>query len=257
QAAVNAAAGKHVQLIGEGWNFGEVADGARFVQASQGSLNGSGIGTFSDRARDALRGGGPADSGAALLREQGWLNGLVHAPNAHADPERPRTDLLHAADLARVGLAGTLRDYVMTAHDGRRLRLDQIDYKGQPAGYASQPGEVVNYVENHDNQTLFDINVLKLPQGTSREDRARVQVLGMANTAFSQGVAYFHAGIEALRSKSLDRNSYDSGDWFNRFDWTWRDNFFGSGLPPAQDNADDWPLMRPLLADDSIKPLPQ
>jgi hypothetical protein len=23
-----------VQLIGEGWNFGEVADGARFVQAS-------------------------------------------------------------------------------------------------------------------------------------------------------------------------------------------------------------------------------
>jgi pullulanase/glycogen debranching enzyme len=48
-----------VQLIGEGWNFGEVANGARFVQASQLSLNGSGIGTFSDRARDFVRGGGP------------------------------------------------------------------------------------------------------------------------------------------------------------------------------------------------------
>lgn len=257
QAAVDAAAGRRVNLIGEGWNFGEVADGVRFVQAAQGTLNGTGIGTFSDRARDALRGGGPADSGDTLLREQGWLNGLVYAPNAHADPARPVADLLHAADLARAGLAGTLRDFELLAGDGRRLRLDQLDYKGQPAGYASQPGEVVNYVENHDNQTLFDNNVFKLPRDTSREDRARVQVLGMANTAFSQGVAYFHAGIEALRSKSLDRNSYDSGDWFNRFDWTFRDNFFGSGLPPAQDNASDWPLMRPLLADPSIKPLPE
>ncbi len=256
QLAVNAAAGGHVPLIGEGWNFGEVADGARFVQASQLSLAGSGIASFSDRARDALRGGGPADSGVALLREQGWLNGLAYAPNAHADRTRPLADLLHAADLARAGLAGTLRDFELTAHDGRRLRLDQLDYKGQPAGFASQPGEVVNYVENHDNQTLFDINVFKLPQDTSREERARVQVLGMAHTAFSQGVAYFHAGIETLRSKSLDRNSYDSGDWFNRFDPTLQDNHFGTGLPPEPDNGRDWPLMRPLLADDGIRPTP-
>ena len=257
QAAVDEAAGRPVQLIGEGWNFGEVADGARFVQASQGSLRGSGIGTFSDRARDALRGGGPSDSGQALLREQGWLNGLVYAPNAHADPARPRIDLLHAADLARVGLAGTLRDYRMTAHDGRERTLAGIDYKGQPAGYADSPAEVVNYVENHDNHTLFDNNVFKLPQDTTAGDRARVQVLGMAHTAFSQGLAYFHAGIETLRSKSLDRNSYDSGDWFNRLDWTLRDNFFGTGLPPARDNGGDWALMRPLLADSAIKPQPQ
>ena len=257
QAAVDEAAGRPVQLIGEGWNFGEVADGARFVQASQGSLRGSGIGTFSDRARDALRGGGPSDSGQALLREQGWLNGLVYAPNAHADPARPRIDLLHAADLARVGLAGTLRDYRMTAHDGRERTLAEIDYKGQPAGYAASPAEVVNYVENHDNHTLFDNNAFKLPQDTTAEDRARVQVLGMAHTAFSQGLAYFHAGVETLRSKSLDRNSYDSGDWFNRLDWTLRDNFFGTGLPPERDNGADWALMRPLLADPSIKPRPQ
>jgi pullulanase len=53
---------------------------------------------------------------------------------------------------------------------------------------------VVNYVENHDNQTLFDINAYKLPTSTSKEDRARVQILGAAINAFSQGVAYFHAG---------------------------------------------------------------
>ena len=254
QSAVDAAAGRRINLIGEGWNFGEVADGARFVQASQQSLAGSGIGTFSDRARDALRGGGPSDRGQTLLREQGWLNGLVYAPNAHADPARRHGDLLHAADLARVGLAGSLADYVMTASDGQDKPLREIDYKGQPAGYASQPEEVVNYVENHDNQTLFDVHAFKLPRDTSAHDRARVQVLGMANTAFSQGVAYFHAGIEALRSKSLDRNSYDSGDWFNRLDWTWQHNHFGTGLPPAGDNGEDWPLMRPLLADRGIVP---
>src|SRR5690606_5737211 len=152
--------------------------------------------------------------------------------------------------------AGTLRDYRMTASDGRERPLAEIDYKGQPAGYASSPDEVVNYVENHDNQTVFDINVFKLPRHTSAHDRARVQVLGMAHTALSQGLAYFHAGVETLRSKSLDRNSYDSGDWFNRFDWTLRDNFFGTGLPPERDNGADWALMRPLLSDPAIRPAP-
>ena len=121
----------------------------------------------------------------------------------------------------------------------------------------SEPGEVVNYVENHDNQTLFDANVFKLPRSTSTEDRARVQVLGAAIVAFSQGIAYFHAGMEGLRSKSMDRNSFDSGDWFNRLDWTFTDNFFGTGLPPEPDNGASWPLMQPLLADPSIKPRPQ
>ncbi len=249
QARVDAATGRHVNLIGEGWNFGEVADGARFVQASQGSLNGSGIGTFSDRARDAIRGGGPGDHGEALVADQGYINGLVFDRNQRADPRRPRTDLLHAADLVRVGLAGSIRDFPLVDHTGAATTLQGIDYKGQPAGYASEPGEVVNYIDNHDNQTLFDINAYKLPRATRGDDRARVQVLGMALNAFSQGVAYFHAGIDTLRSKSLDGNSFDSGDWFNRLDWGYVDNYFGTGLPPAADNGADYALMRPILAD--------
>jgi pullulanase/glycogen debranching enzyme len=84
-----------------------------------------------------------------------------------------------------------------------------------------------------------------------------VQTLGNAIVAFSQGIAYFHAGQEVLRSKSLDRNSYDSGDWFNRLDWTLTDNGFGAGLPPAWDNQASWPLMQPLLADAArLKPTP-
>jgi pullulanase-type alpha-1,6-glucosidase len=258
QARVNAEAGRPVQLLGEGWNFGEVANGARFVQASQLSLNGSGIGTFSDRMRDAARGGSAGEGGDDSVRRQGWLNGLVYAPNAlgNARPE----ELLATADMIRVGLAGSLRGYELTTWRGEKKRLDAIAYGDQPAGFASEPGEVVNYVENHDNQTLFDVNTLKLPLATSREDRARVQMLGAALVAFSQGVAYFHAGQDILRSKSLDRNSYDSGDWFNRLDWSYQTNHFGTGLPPKQDNfgrdGRDWALARERLADPSIAPAP-
>ena len=256
QLAVDAARGRHVDLLGEGWNFGEVADGARFVQASQLSLNDSGIATFSDRARDALRGGSAGDNGVDQVLNQGWLNGLHYAPNAQTRGRHGVQDLMRAADLVRVGLAGSLRDYELLTHRGPRLPLSRIDYAGQPAGYASQPGEVVNYVENHDNQTLFDLNAFKLPQDTSREDRARVQLLGVAITAFSQGIAYFHAGIDVLRSKSMDRNSYDSGDAFNRLDWSYRDNHFGEGLPPQRDNQASWNWMRLRLADAAIKPGP-
>ncbi len=257
QAAVDAAAGRHIHLIGEGWNFGEVADGRRFVQASQGSLNGTGIATFSDRARDAVRGGSAGDNGADQIVRQGFINGLHLDPNRLAAGRSTARDLLAAADLVRVGLAGTLRDYEMQTAGGERMALARIPYgNGQPAGYVSEPGEVVNYVENHDNQTLFDANVFKLPRTTSLDDRARVQVLGAAVVAFSQGIAYFHAGQEILRSKSMDRNSYDSGDWFNRIDWTLQDNHFGVGLPPKGDNGDSWPLMKPLLADPGLKPTP-
>jgi pullulanase/glycogen debranching enzyme len=83
-----------------------------------------------------------------------------------------------------------------------------------------------------------------------------VQLLATALDAFSQGIAYFHAGIDVLRSKSLDRNSFDSGDWFNRLDWSYQDNHFGSGLPPRQDNGRDWEMMRPLLLDPALRAAP-
>jgi pullulanase/glycogen debranching enzyme len=257
QRRVDAAAGRRVLLLGEGWNFGEVAHGARFVQASQLSLNGSGIATFSDRARDAIRGGGAGDTGIEQVRRQGFVNGLHYDPNEEARDAASATDLMRTADMVRVGLAGSLRGYSMETFDGRTRRLEEIAYGGgQPAGYVTSPGEVVNYVENHDNQTLYDLNAFKLPLVTSSAERARVQVLAAALNAFSQGIAYWHAGFELLRSKSMDRNSFNSGDWFNRVDWTGRDNTFGSGLPPAPDNEPSWPWMQPRLADTELRPSP-
>ena len=253
KARVKVASGREVQIIGEGWNFGEVANGARFVQAEMLSLNGSGIGSFNPLIRDAVRGGGCCDSGNAVVANQGYVNGFFYDGNPVASGQS-RGELMWQADRIKASLAGSIRSFQMQTSWDAMLRLEQIDVGGIPAGWVLEPGEVVNYVENHDNLSLFDVNAFRLPTSTSREDRARVQILASAINAFSQGVPYFHAGVDTLRSKSLDKNSYDSGDWFNRLDWTYADNNFGVGLPPARDNADNWALARPLLANPLIKP---
>jgi pullulanase-type alpha-1,6-glucosidase len=247
--------GSKVYLYGEGWNFGEVADGALFEQAAQGNLGGTGIGTFNDRLRDAVHGGSPVDSGSTF--RQGFGTGLGTDPNGdpiNDTPEQALADLARQTDLVKLGLAGNLRDYALTTADGTVKKGSELDYNGQPAGYADEPEEIINYVDAHDNETLYDLSVLKLPVDTSMADRVRMNTLSLATVTLSQTPSFWHAGTELLRSKSLDRNSYNSGDWFNRIDWTGQESTFGSGLPRAADNGDKWPIMAPRLADPALKP---
>src|SRR6185295_6728357 len=58
------------------------------------------------------------------------------------------------------------------------------------------------------------------------------------------------------RSKSLDRDSFNSGDWFNKIDWTYASNNWGVGLPSAEKNQSNWPVMQPLLANPALKASP-
>ncbi|WP_030196660.1 pullulanase-type alpha-1,6-glucosidase [Streptomyces sp. NRRL S-87] len=240
--------GKKVILYGEGWNFGEVADDARFVQATQKNMAGTGIATFSDRARDAVRGGGPFDEDPRL---QGFASGLYTDPNGapgNGTPEQQKARLLHDQDLIKVGLTGNLAGYAFTDSSGRTVKGSEVDYNGAPAGYAAAPGDALAYVDAHDNESLYDALAYKLPGGTAAPERARMQVLAMATAALSQGPALSQAGTDLLRSKSLDRNSFDSGDWFNAIHWDCRDgNGFGRGLPPAADNRAKWAYAKPLL----------
>ncbi len=240
--------GKKIILYGEGWNFGEVADDARFVQATQKNMAGTGIATFSDRARDAVRGGGPFDEDPGV---QGFASGLFTDPNsskANGTEAEQRARLLHYQDLIKVGLSGNLAGYTFTDTDGKEVKGSEVDYNGAPAGYAEAPGDALAYADAHDNESLFDTLAFKLPRDTSPDDRARMQVLAMATAALSQGPALSQAGTDLLRSKSLDRNSFDSGDWFNAIHWNCADgNGFGRGLPPAADNKDKWPYAKPLL----------
>ncbi|WP_420747137.1 pullulanase-type alpha-1,6-glucosidase [Ornithinimicrobium sp. Y1847] len=233
--------GSAVTLYGEGWNFGEVADNARFVQATQGQLAGTSIATFNDRLRDGARGGGPFDEDPTT--DLGFATGGGNANDT---------------DLVQIGLAGNLRTFDLRSQEtGELVTGEQISYNGSPAAYAEHPDEVVNYVDAHDNETLFDILAYKLPQETSMAERVRLNTLALSTTALSQSVSFWHAGADLLRSKSLDRDSYNSGDWFNLLDFTRTDNGFGRGLPPAGPNGEKWDLMRPLLADPDLVPAPE
>jgi pullulanase len=110
RARVDAATGRRVFMLGEGWNFGAVGNDARFVQASQRSLNGSGLGTFSDRARDFLRGGGPFGGGQSLVQNQGAGAVRRRRPPAGArGPLRPRDRRIHRAAAHRGGGRGRRR----------------------------------------------------------------------------------------------------------------------------------------------------
>jgi pullulanase-type alpha-1,6-glucosidase len=248
--------GNRIYVYGEGWNFGEVANNARFVQASQLNMAGTGIGTFSDRLRDAVRGGGPFDEDPHI---QGFASGLFTDPNGapvNGTEEQQRARLLLHHDQIKVGLAGNLRDYRFVDRTGQAVTGAQVDYNGQPAGYAGEPSETITYVDAHDNETLFDVLQYKLPRGTSMADRVRMNTVALSTVALAQSPALWHAGADLLRSKSLDRNSYNSGDWFNRIDWSYEDSTWGSGLPPREDNLSKWDFMRPLLGDPALEPSP-
>nr|AHW98508.1 pullulanase precursor [Oryza brachyantha] len=222
--------GSKIYLYGEGWDFGEVAQNKRGINASQINMSGTGIGSFNDRIRDAVNGGNPF--GNPL--QQGFSTGLF----------------------LEIGLAGNLKDYVLTTHTGQAKKGSEIHtFDGSPVGYTSSPVETINYISAHDNETLFDIVSLKTPVGLSIDERCRINHLASSMVALSQGIPFFHAGDEILRSKSLDRDSYNSGDWFNKLDFTYETNNWGVGLPPRDKNEENWHLIKPRLENPSFRPL--
>ncbi|EGF56623.1 pullulanase-type alpha-1,6-glucosidase [Actinomyces sp. oral taxon 170] len=249
--------GRSVYLYGEGWNFGEVAGNALFVQATQGQLDGTGIGAFNDRLRDAVHGGGAFDPDHRIF--QGFGTGLLTQPSGldHRTWNEQSADLAHRTDLVRLGLAGNLKDYVMTISDGTVRRGIDLIHNGAPAAFASHPQENVNYVDAHDNETLYDLLAYKLPQGMPVAERVRMNTVCLATVTLAQSPAFWSAGTELLRSKSLDRDSYNSGDWFNAIDFTGQFNGFGRGLPPASRNEGSWAIQGPLLQDDWLRPSPE
>ncbi len=235
-------------FYGEGWNFGEVQDDKRFVQATQKHLGGTGIGSFSDRLRDAVRGGSPFDGGDTIRKTQGFGNGALVDANEMDGVELATA--LHQSDLVRLGMAGNLKDFVLTDKDGMPKKGSDIDYNGQAAGYAQDPTEIQNYVDKHDNQTLFDNLIYKAPEGA---DLVRMQGVSLATAMLGQGIPFTHAGVELLRSKSMERDSYDSGDWYNRIDYTLADNNFDKGLPRKDKDGDNYPLIEQVLGQ-HVKP---
>ncbi|HEX6571294.1 MAG TPA: pullulanase-type alpha-1,6-glucosidase, partial [Steroidobacteraceae bacterium] len=246
-----------VYIYGEGWNCCGGEDDVRFESARQANLGGTGIGSFNDRIRDVVRGGGPFDAGEQYVQNQGFINGWYYDPNAaNTGSQADRQALIKDTDNIRVSLAGGLASYRLQNSAGVTVSGADIDYRGQPSGYTQDPQEIINYAEKHDNQTLWDLGSYKHPTGTPVADRVRAQNVGLSLLLLGQGVPFIHAGSELLRSKSGDRDSYDSGDWFNSIDWTMTGTKWAQGLPVDYKNQGEWSILVSKYQDPTTHPGP-
>ena len=120
-----------------------------------------------------------------------------------------------------------IEDYVREIMCGR-IPHPQIPNLTKYA-WAISPCQTVNYVEAHDNLTLWDKLAYTNPT-ESIEARKQMDKMAAAMVFLSQGIPFIQAGQEFLRSKPLpggayDHNSYHSPDIVNSIKWNRKTEF--------------------------------
>ena len=184
---------KGILIYGEGWTGGlsPLPYHKRAVKDNIRILN-TGIAAFNDNLRDGIKGN------VFSSEEKGYITG-------------------------KEGMEDTIKYGVVAA-----THHDWVDYSkvmGTSYPWAAEPTQVVNYASAHDNYTLWDKIILSTPFD-STEDRIRMNLLSAAIILTSQGIPFFQAGEEFLRSKPLneektqfEENSYTSSDSINSLKW--------------------------------------
>jgi pullulanase len=94
-----------------------------------------------------------------------------------------------------------------------------VNYSDSP--WTAEPWQAISYVSCHDNHTLFDKLTI------SRKDVNLDHIIAMDKLAnaivmTSQGIPFLHAGVEMLRTKNGEHNSYNLPDTINQIDWNWK-----------------------------------
>lgn len=219
-------------FYGEGWDFGEVANNRLFTQAKQADMAGSEVGTFNDRIREAVRGG-------AMFSNN------------------PTDGNLAEQDTLRLSLAGNLQNYILKDFKGNSSKGNSFTWNTQPTAYALDPADSIHYVSKHDNETLWDQLQYKHASSMSIEQRVRAHNVALSIPLMSQGIPFMQLGADLLRSKSMDRDSYNAGDWFNAVDLTKENNNWNIGLPNAEKNQEKWSEIMPISANADAQAMPQ
>ena len=162
-----------VITYGEGWNIGDVLPVG--LKAAQPNIAQiPKFGVFNDQIRDAIKGS------TGTLVAPGWISGASFA----------------APDV-QTGI---------TANTNYSTDL-------YPNFTTINPGQSVNYVEAHDNHTLYDKLKASSP-GTDAQAAVKVRLAG-AIMLLAQGMPFIHAGQEFLRTKNGNGNSYNAPDAIN------------------------------------------
>ncbi|WP_055428243.1 type I pullulanase [Bifidobacterium aesculapii] len=171
-----------ILVIGEGWDMTDALGDQETTQAH--AANVKGVAFFNDSIRDAIKGSVFSDADTGFITGKAGQEGLI-ASNMLACPN------------GRSGI-------------GDAARCGNADY--------ADAGQVVQYVEIHDNLTLYDKLVKSAPNDSEETRLARAK-LADAIILLSQGVTDMQFGQEFLRTKGGDGNSYNAGDAVNAVDW--------------------------------------
>ncbi|MFR1450166.1 MAG: type I pullulanase [Beduini sp.] len=85
------------------------------------------------------------------------------------------------------------------------------------------PEQSINYVECHDNATIFDHMEMMIIEND--EIRQRRQKMYNTIVMLSQGIPFIHSGQEFCRTKLCHSNSYNLPVEINQIDWDYKDTF--------------------------------
>jgi len=123
-------------------------------------------------------------------------------------------------DAIRGSPFGVEETFVM---DGGRLTEMKGGIIGSVDNFCDIPLETINYVECHDNYTLWDHMRFYIRSRTddikfSEEDMRRMNRLAAAIVFTSQGIPFMQVGQEMCRTKFDVENSYESPDKINMVD---------------------------------------
>ncbi|RNI25873.1 type I pullulanase [Rufibacter latericius] len=178
----------NIIIYGEGWTAGSspLPDNAKALKANTHLL--THVAAFSDDIRDAIKGSVFNEKG------KGFVSGAKDTEEA-----------------IKFGVVGSV------PHP--QVDIKKVNYS--KAFWAREPWQAVSYVSCHDNLTLFDKLKASNPEATSKQLQ-RMHLLSNAIVLTSQGTAFLHAGVEMLRTKNGEHNSYNLPDAINQINWNWK-----------------------------------
>jgi len=166
-----------------------------------------------------------------LIIGEGWDMGNTLSTDKKATQKNANKmpEIAHFNDTIRDGIKGSVFEAKAKGFVNGKIHGETNIKKGIVGGidYSSDiktwgkvdPIQSVTYAEAHDNNTLWDKLLLTNPEDN---DKVRLKMHRMADSMIltSQGIPFFQAGQEFLRTKGGDHNSYKSNDSVNKLDWT-------------------------------------
>lgn len=166
-----------------------------------------------------------------LIIGEGWDMGTTLSADKKATQKNASKmpEVAHFNDTIRDGIKGSVfeaksKGFINGKADGekdiKKGIVGGIDYSRDIKTWGKvEPVQSVTYAEAHDNNTLWDKLLLTNPKDN---DEVRLKMHRMADAMIltSQGIPFFQAGQEFLRTKGGDNNSYKSDDSVNKIDWT-------------------------------------